>query len=275
MRPFPEKFLAGMIALRPLPGSPRYDGDDQRIVDQALSDLAHYSRAGLDAVVIENSHDLPYIKPPLPRPAMELLQTIARQVRAGFDGVLGIQLLEAANESALEVAADAALDFVRVEGYVFAHVGGAGLIEGCAGRLLRRRKELGCDSIRIFADVKKKHCSHALTGDLDIVDEVRQAEFFLVDGVIVTGGRTTEPPRLSELRQVKKQSGVPVLIGSGMDPDNIARYYSWADGFIVGSTFRENGRFLGQLDPDRLQSFVREFKALKTGSNNFRTCRSR
>jgi len=34
----------------------------------------------------------------------------------------------------------------------------------------------------VFGDVKKKHCSHALTGDLDIVDELKQAEFFLVDG---------------------------------------------------------------------------------------------
>ena len=45
----------------------------------------------------------------------------------------------------------------------------------------------------------------ALTGDLDILDEVKQAEFFLVDGVIVTGARTTEPPSLPELRRVKKR----------------------------------------------------------------------
>src|SRR5881409_9934 len=83
---------------------------------------------------------------------------------------------------------------------------GAGLIEGCAGHLLRKRKELGCEHIKVFADVKKKHCSHALTGDLDIVDEVKQAEFFLVDGVIVTGARTTEPPDLAELRRVKQQA---------------------------------------------------------------------
>ena len=46
-------------------------------------------------------------------------------------------MLEAANEAALEIAHAADLDFLRVEGYVFAHVGGAGLIEGCAGKLLR------------------------------------------------------------------------------------------------------------------------------------------
>jgi membrane complex biogenesis BtpA family protein len=188
---------------------------------------------------------------------------IARAIRRQFDGPIGIQMLEAANETALEIAARADLDFLRVEGYVFAHVGGAGLIEGCAGKLLRRRRQLGVEHIKIFGDVKKKHCSHALTGDLDILDEVKQAEFFLVNGVIVTGARTAEPPDIAELRRVKKHARVPVLIGSGLTPENLASYYPLADGFIVGSTFRENGEFLGSLDPERLRRFTKVFGSLR------------
>ena len=146
---------------------------------------------------------------------------------------------------------------------VFAHIGGAGLIEGCAGKLLRQRKALGCEHIRVFADVKKKHCSHAITGDLDIVDEVKQAEFFLVDGVIVTGVRTTEPPSASELRRVKKKASVPVIVGSGMTAKNIRNYFALADGFIVGSTFRKKGRFLSELEPERLAAFLKVFRGLR------------
>jgi len=263
MRTLPDKFLAAMIAVEALPGAPRYQGDDEHILARALADLEHYRAAGVDAIVLENSHDLPYIKPPLPTRAIELMKRIASAVRAGFAGPIGLQMLEAANETALEIAKAAGLDFLRVEGYVFAHVGGAGLIEGCAGKLLRHRKKLGCDHIKVFGDVKKKHCSHSLTGDLDILDEVKQAEFFLVDGVIVTGARTTEPPSVPEVRRVKKHAHVPVLIGSGMTPDNIRTYYSLADGFIVGSTFREGGRFLGRLEPSRLDRFIRVFRALR------------
>ena len=263
MRPLPEKFLAAMIAVQPLPGSPRYGGDQKEILNSALSDLRHYLNAGVDAIMLENSHDLPYIKPPLPEAAVLLMKLLAREVRKNFPGPIGIQMLEAANETALEIAHSADLDFLRVEGYVFAHVGGAGLIEGCAGRLLRKRKEIGADHIQVFADVKKKHCSHALTGDLDITDEIKQAEFFLVDGVIVTGARTTEPPSATELRRVKKAAHVPVIIGSGMTPPNIATYYRLADGFIVGSTFREGGKFLGALDPKRLDAFMKAFRRLR------------
>jgi membrane complex biogenesis BtpA family protein len=263
MRNLPEKFLGAMIAVLPLPGAPRYGGDDDRIVKQALSDLKHYQAAGVDAIVLENSHDLPYIKPPLPRRAVHVMTRVAQAVRRGFAGPIGLQVLEAANVTALEIAVAAQLDFLRAEGYVFAHVGGAGLIEGCAGKLLRRRRELDAEHIRIFGDVKKKHCSHALTGDLDIIDEVKQAEFFLVDGVIVTGARTTEPPEIPELRRVKKHARVPVLIGSGLTPNNIRSYFGLADGFIVGSTFRENGQFLGALEPARLRRFMKVFRALR------------
>jgi membrane complex biogenesis BtpA family protein len=263
MRSLPDKFLAAMIAVQPLPGSPLYGGDDKKILAGALSDIQHYGNAGVDVILLENSHDLPYIKPPLPKPAVKLITRIARAVRNEFSGPIGIQMLEGANETALQVAHAADLDFIRAEGYVFAHIGGAGLIEGCAGKLLRRRKQLGCEHIKIFADLKKKHCSHALTGDLDITDEVKQAEFFLVDGIIVTGARTTEPPNIAELRGANKAAHVPIVIGSGITAQNIGKYYSLADGFIVGSTFRKDGQFLESLDPKRLQSFAKVFGRLR------------
>jgi uncharacterized protein len=207
MRMLPDKFLAAMIGVLSLPGAPKYAGSSKAVISNALADLDQYLKAGVDVIVLENSHDLPYIKPPLDPLGIVLIKRIAKEVRRRFDGPIGIQLLEAANEAALEIACEADLDFVRVEGYVFAHIGGAGLIEGCAGRLLRRRAELGGNHIKVFADVNKKHCSHALTADLELIDVVRQAEFFFVDGVIVTGPRTGESPKLKELRPLKESLG--------------------------------------------------------------------
>src|SRR5438270_8181733 len=131
-----HKFLAAMIAVSPLPGSPGYNGKNKEIVAQALSDLRHYLEAGVDALMLENSHDVPYIRPPLPAGAIKVMREIALEARSRFSGPIGIQMLDAANVTALEIAAAARLDFVRVEGFVFAHVGGAGIIEGCAGKLL-------------------------------------------------------------------------------------------------------------------------------------------
>jgi membrane complex biogenesis BtpA family protein len=257
------KFLAAMIAVLPLPGSPLYDGDDQRVIDQALSDLEHYKEAGVDSLLLENDHDLPYIQPPLDERGVALMTKIAKEVRKRFDGPVGIQMLEAANITSLEIAAEAELDYIRVEAYVFAHVGGSGVINGSAGKILRRRKALNADHIKVFADVKKKHGSHSLTIDLDIKDEILQAEFFLADGVIVTSQFTGINPDKSDLIIAKSVTKLPVLIGSGMTPENIQDYMHLADGFIVGSCFRKEGKFLGILEPERLHRFMRNFNSAR------------
>src|ERR1041385_7303976 len=97
IRILPPKFLAAMVAVLPLPGSPRYDGDHQKIIDQALADLELYKKAGVDSVIFENDHDLPYIQPPLDKKGIALMTHIVKEAREKFDGPIGIQMLEAAN----------------------------------------------------------------------------------------------------------------------------------------------------------------------------------
>ena len=258
-RILPSKFLAAMVAVLPLPGSPLYDGDDQRVLDQALADLEIYKEAGFDSILFENDHDLPYIQPPLDEKGISLMTKIVKEARERFDRPIGIQMLEAANITSLEIAAEADLDYIRVEAFVFAHVGGSGIINGSAGKILRRRKELAAEHIQVFADVKKKHGSHSLTIDLDIKDEVMQAEFFLADGIIVTSQFTGINPDKNDLIKAKRATKLPVLIGSGMTAENIQEYLPLADGFIVGSYFRRDGKFLENLEPKRLHKFMKVF----------------
>lgn len=51
----------------------------------------------------------------------------------------------------------AGMDFIRAEGFVFSHVADEGLLDACAGDLLRYRKNIGADRVLIFTDIKKKH----------------------------------------------------------------------------------------------------------------------
>src|SRR6185295_9518480 len=113
-------------------------------------------------------------------------------VRRAVKLPLGVQVLAGANREALAVALCCGAAFVRVEGYVFAHVADEGLIDASAGELLRYRRAIGAEHIKVFADIKKKHASHALTADVSLAETGRAAEFFLADGVIVTGSATGE-----------------------------------------------------------------------------------
>ena len=102
-----------------------------------------------------------------------------------------------------------------------------------------------------------------MTIDLDIKDEIMQAEFFLVDGVIVTSQFTGLNPDKNDLIKAKSATKLPVLIGSGMNVNNITDYLPLADGFIVGSYFRKDGKFLEKLEPGRLNRFMDIFISAK------------
>ena len=61
-----------------------------------------------------------------------------------------------------------------------------------AAELLRYRKMIGAEKVKIFTDLKKKHSSHALTQDISVADYATAADFFDTDGVIITGKHTGE-----------------------------------------------------------------------------------
>jgi membrane complex biogenesis BtpA family protein len=174
---------------------------------------------------------------------------------------LGVQILAGANAAAMAVAQACGACFVRVEGFVFAHVADEGIIESSAGELLRYRRAVGAGDVRVFADVKKKHSAHAITADVDLAETARAAEFFLADGVIVSGAATGQPTDPEEVCAVSRAVGIPTLVGSGVTVDNVGRF-SAADALIVGSWVKEGGLWSNWLDEGRVRSLAKAFNTL-------------
>ena len=61
--------------------------------------------------------------------------------------------------------------------FAFAHVADEGIIESSAASLLRFRRHIGAEGVQVWADVKKKHASHALTADVGIGETAAAVEF--------------------------------------------------------------------------------------------------
>ncbi|KAI1235386.1 hypothetical protein IHE44_0002248 [Lamprotornis superbus] len=173
-----------------------------------------------DALMVENMHDVPYTVCPGPEvtAAMAVLGAALRQSCPCVP--LGVQVLCAANQQAMAIALAAGLDFIRAEGFVFSHVADEGIINACAGDLLRYRKHIGADNIQIFADIKKKHSAHALTADVSVAQTAAAAQLFLADGVVLTGTATGHPADPQQLQEVKQAVKIPVLVGSGVTLEN-------------------------------------------------------
>ena len=251
-----SKSVIAMIHVEALPGTPKYKGNMKNIISAAVDEAMIYKNSGVDAIMIENMHDVPYLNNNAGPEITAAMAIVAYEVKAKSNLPVGIQILAAANKEAVAVAHSAGLDFIRAEGFVFAHVADEGIIESNAGELMRYRKHIGADGISIYTDIKKKHSSHSITSDISIVETAKAAEFFLSDGLIITGKSTGVEADIDELSQVRENTNLPILIGSGITYDNIDSYFNLADAFIVGSHFKIDGNWANKIDETRVKKFM-------------------
>jgi membrane complex biogenesis BtpA family protein len=251
-----SKAIIAMVHVGALPGTPRYAGSLKAVVERAREEALRYRDAGVDMLAIENMHDVPYCRGAVGPEITAAMAVIGHEVKQATGLRCGIQILAGANREAMGAAVAAGLDFVRAEGYVFAHVADEGILEGCAADLLRYRRQLGADDVLVITDIKKKHSSHALTADVDIVETAHAAEFFASDGVIVTGTATGHAADLDEVRSVAAVVKLPVLVGSGVTLENVQDYLQCADALIVGSYLKEGGSWEGAVSLERTKAFM-------------------
>ena len=251
-----EKPIIGMVHVQALPGTPKNKLNASKIIDEALKEARIYKKAGIDSIMIENMHDIPYLKGKVGHEISSLMTLIAYLIKQETNLPVGIQILAGANKEALAVAKSASIDFIRAEGFVFAHIADEGIIEAQAGELLRYRKSIDASSIAVFTDIKKKHSSHAITQDISLLDTAKAAHFFMSDGVIVTGNHTGMAASVEELKILKEHLDFPVFVGSGITKENVADFLPICDAMIVGSYFKEDGYCENKLSYERLSHFI-------------------
>lgn len=242
--------LVGMVHLRPLPGSPGWAGDMDAVLTAARRDAEGLAKGGCDALLVENMADLPYLRAAV-LPETVAAAALATSAVAELGLPVGVQLLAGANRQALGVAVAAGASFVRVEAFAYAHVADEGWLDACAGELLRARRALGT-AVAVWADVRKKHAAHAVTGDLSLMDLARGTAFCGADALVVTGaatGERTDPDDIATARA----AGLPVVVGSGVSDEDAGELARIADALIVGSWLKEDGDWRRPVSLARVQ----------------------
>ena len=267
-----DRPVIAMLHLPPSPGLSGFPGI-MSAMETMRRDLQAYLNAGVDALLLENMHDFPCIAEAEMGPEVTAYFTrMAVAARTFVDEVaggasrpmpIGVQVLFAANRTAMAVAQAANLQFVRAEAWTHAHVSDKGIANAQAGRVKRYQHGIGADDVLVFADIKKKHASHSLTADLGIGDIAGLMALHRADGLIVTGGVTGQAPSAKDLAAVRKSSGLPLLVGSGMTTDSLPEFFPMADAFIVGSHFKQEGDWEAPVDPARVAEFMQEVWRLR------------
>jgi hypothetical protein len=253
-----KKPIVGMVHLWPMPGAPGYTGYGvDAIIEAAIRDARALEEGGVDGLIIENMWDIPFrAGSHLPPESIAVHAVCAREVGRAVKLPFGINLVHNGGVALLAVALAAGARFIRVCMFTGAGVWEAGSIdEGCAAELMRRRKDLHAEHIKIIADVDKKH-SVRFPG-IDLATHIEWTRFSGADALIVSGKMTGDAPDLDKVRRAKALAGDrPLLIGSGADEGNAAAFLGVADGIIVGSSLKEDGRCEAPVDLARVRSFV-------------------
>jgi uncharacterized protein len=258
------RVVIGVVHCLPLPGSPEYGGEGmEQLCRYAVTEALHYQEGGVHGLIIENHGDIPFAKPEdLGLETAAVMSVIADRVRAAVSLPIGINVLANAALHATAIATAGQAAFIRVNQWANAYVANEGLIEGPAAKVTRYRSLLRSKAMRIFADVHVKHGAHAIVGDRTIAELTRDVEFFDADVVIGTGNRTGDPASLDELAQIKNATYLPVLVGSGVAPDNVESILRLADGAIIGSALKEDGVWWNPVSVQRTRDFMKVVNAM-------------
>ena len=250
------KEIVGVVHLLPLPGSPGWKGDLDSVVDFAQRDTEALAGGGVDAVIFENFGDVPFLSGPVPPETIAAMAVVIESVASSVEVIFGVNVLRNDPIAALGLAYATGGQFIRANVHTGVMVTDQGIIEGRAEDTVRRRSALAAP-VKLLADVLVKHA--VPLGEQNIQDAAKAAVYRgMADAVIVTGSFTGEEADLSDVKSVKEAvpQGTPVLVGSGVTEENIGEYLEWADGVIVGTSFKSNGVVSNPVDTERVARLV-------------------
>ncbi len=246
--------LIGMVHLGPLPGSPRFGGNLDAVLEAARRDARTLAETGFDAVLVENFGDAPFEVEVQPITVSAMTRAV-EAVRSAIDIPVGVNVLRNDAIAALSIAATTGATFIRVNvlsGVMFTD---QGIVEGRAAHLARLRRLLGAD-VAVFADVHVKHAVPPSGYSLEAAAR-DLAERAGADALIASGAATGSAIDMAELRQVRQAvPDVPLYVGSGATTANVAALLTVADGVIVGTAVKRGGVTTAPVDPGRSAAFV-------------------
>lgn len=249
---FAKKPVIACVHLLPTLGSHRYDGNVERIYAAAIAEAKAFIECGVDAIIVENFRDGPFFPDRVSIETVATLAGVTREIVRLASVPVGVAILRNDAEAAMAVAAATNAAFIRVNVHVGAVLAAQGVVEGKSYNTLRLRTNLKAN-VAIFADAGVKH-SHPWVYP-NLADEVRDLGPH-AEAVIVSGAVTGVETDTADLVIAKRATTKPVLIGSGVTPENLHKVFDAADGFIVGSYFKVDGVPVNPIEPGRIRAFM-------------------
>jgi len=249
-----EKPIIGMAHFRAMPGTPRYDeaGGIDAIRAAIAEDLTALQEGGVDGILFCNEADTPY------------LTDVGAEVPATMGALIGSVREELRVPFGVDVMWDpcAALAVAHATGAVFVrglmtgtYAGDVGLVSGRAGEILRYRRLVGAQEVKLFNLIPAE-----FAGPLDppsIQLRAKTAVFLRAADAICVSGPMTGMEYADDLRQIGEMvPDTPIVANTGVTIDNVQEKLSVVDGAIVGTALKIDGDPWNPVDVKRVKRLV-------------------
>ncbi len=247
-----KKPMIGMVHLSALPGTETYEGKSlQELTQEAIEDACVLDEAGFDAVLFQNTHDVPGLTKVNPE-TVAYMSAIGNEIKKHIHIPLGVNIHKVDASATLAVASVLDSPFVRLKVYAGSVMDAEGIVSGCAKEALayRRRMNMNC---QIWADVYDI-TSWPLT-DQPIGEMAHWAlKFGNADSLVITGRCFDET--IDRAKQVRKaRPDADIIFGGGINHDNVLTALEYCDGIVIGSAL-ESARFTRPISIEKAKSFM-------------------
>lgn len=257
-----EKAIIAMCHILPLPGDPYYDKGKgmEYVVEMTRKDLLALQEGGVDAVMFSNEFSLPYltdVKTETVASMARIIGELKKEITVPF----GVNVLWDAKKS-LDLAAATGAGFVR-EIFTGVYASDFGTWDTNVGETIRHQHRIGAEQVKLLFNIVPEAAKYMADRDIESIAKStvfnNRPDALCVSGL--TAGTETDAQLLQRVKAVVPHT--VVLANTGMRLENVEQQLAIADGAVVGTTFKVDGKFENHVDPNRVQAFMDKVKAFR------------
>lgn len=257
-----RKPVIAMCHLQALPGDPRYDEAKgmEWVVEQGRKDLKALQEGGVDAVMFSNEFSLPYLTKvePITTACMaRIIGELSGEIRIPF----GVNVLwDPAASIDLAVATGAL--FVR-EIFTGVYASDFGLWDTDCGATIRHQRAVAGKKVKLLFNIVPEATRYL--ADRPIAEIAKTTVFNTQPDALCVSGITAGAETCTSTLEAVKSAipDTPVFVNTGVRKDNVDRQLAVADGAIIGTAFKRDGKFFNEVDISRVKELMAAARAAR------------
>lgn len=256
-----NKPVIGMVHLLAMPTDSKYDpeGGMKKIIERAKGDIIALVEGGIDGLLFCNEYSIPYtdkVRPVTIACMARVIGELKSEIKVPFGVDVACDPYKVFD---LAIATDA--DFVR-ETLSGAYAGDYGIQNYNMGEIERHRVDVGCRNVYTLATLVPEGSRQIAERSIEEVAKTVTSSLnpsaFLVYGVAAG-----QPIDSSMISRAKTATSTPVFASNGVNASSIEKTLSIADGCVVGTWLKEDGKFYNKVDKNRVLELMKKAKEFR------------